>query len=299
VQSGSHPTLTALLGQVLGARVLGSRPLSGGDINQAYAFALDDGRQVFVKTNASAPRTMFPAEARGLAWLADATTALRIPQVVAVSAADGVGPSYLVLELIQPGPPARDFHETLGRGLAALHRAGAPAFGLDHDNFIGRLPQSNQGIGTGTVGDWAAFYGARRLEPQLKMAVDAGRASPRMRQGMARLLDQLPALVGPAEPPSRLHGDLWGGNMMCADDGSPCLFDPAVYGGHREVDLAMMRLFGGFGSRVFAAYDEVAPLADGHAERVPLYQLYPLLVHVNLFGGGYVASVESAIARLV
>jgi fructosamine-3-kinase len=131
------------------------------------------------------------------------------------------------------------------------------------------------------------------------MAVDAGRASVRMRQGMARLLSQLPALVGPAEPPCRLHGDLWGGNMMCADDGSPCLFDPAVYGGHREVDLAMMRLFGGFGSRVFDAYDESAPLADGHAERVPLYQLYPLLVHVNLFGGGYAGSVEAAIAQLV
>jgi fructosamine-3-kinase len=131
------------------------------------------------------------------------------------------------------------------------------------------------------------------------MAVDTGRASARMRQGMARLLGQLPALVGPAEPPCRLHGDLWGGNMMCADDGSPCLFDPAVYGGHREVDLAMMRLFGGFDGRVFAAYDEVAPLADGHGERIPLYQLYPLLVHVNLFGGAYVGSVESAIAQLV
>src|SRR5258707_1723501 len=120
MQPSAHTTLAALLGQVLGGKVNGSRPLSGGDINQAYALSLDDGRQVFVKTNASAPRSMFPAEARGLAWLADSGT-LRIPRVIAVSPADGVGPSYLVLELIQPGPPAPDFHETLERGLSALH----------------------------------------------------------------------------------------------------------------------------------------------------------------------------------
>jgi fructosamine-3-kinase len=105
--------------------------------------------------------------------------------------------------------------------------------------------------------------------------------------------------VGPAEPPARLHGDLWGGNLLCDDAGAPCLCDPAVYGGHREIDLAMMRLFGGFGARTFAAYDEAWPLAPGHAARVPLYQLYPLMVHVNLFGGGYIGQVEATLDRLV
>ncbi|HYP91419.1 MAG TPA: fructosamine kinase family protein, partial [Polyangiaceae bacterium] len=136
-------------------------------------------------------------------------------------------------------------------------------------------------------------------EPQLERAVAAGRATPRLRTGAERLAARLAGLVGPGEPPARLHGDLWSGNLHVDAAGAPCLIDPAVYGGHREVDLAMMRLFGGFGERVFAAYHEAFPLAPGYAERVTLYQLYPLLVHVNLFGGGYVRSVESSLARYV
>jgi fructosamine-3-kinase len=279
--------VAARVAQALGAGVRGTRPLSGGDINQAYAVALDDGRSVFVKTNARAPRGMFAAEARGLAWLAEAS-ALRVPGVLAASE------ELLALELVAEGRPARDFDERLGRGLAALHRFGAPAFGLDHDNFIGRLPQANAPLPT-----WPELYRTRRLEAQLRRAADAGLASARMKRGFERLFAALPELCGPAEPPARLHGDLWGGNLLCDDAGAPVLIDPAVYGGHREIDLAMMRLFGGFGARVFAAYDEAFPLADGHEERVPLYQLYPLMVHVNLFGGGYVGSVEAALDRLV
>ncbi len=139
----------------------------------------------------------------------------------------------------------------------------------------------------------------RRLGPQLRAAADAGLAPARMRRDFERLLAQLETLCGPPEPPARLHGDLWGGNMIADDLGEPCLIDPAVYGGHREIDLAMMKLFGGFGPRVFAAYKEAFPLADGYRERVPLYQLYPLMVHVNLFGGGYLAQVEAALAQLV
>src|SRR6185369_76069 len=167
-----------------------------------------------------------------------------------------------------------------------------------HDNFIGRLPQMNAQLDDPRAG-WAAFYRQRRLEPQLRRAADRGLASARMRRGFDRLFATLETLVGPDEVPARLHGDLWGGNLMCDAAGAPCLIDPAVYGGHREIDLAMMRLFGGFGPRVFAAYDEAWPLADGHEARVDLYQLYPLMVHVNLFGGGYGASVESALARLL
>ena len=283
--------LRAALASALGSDVASARAVAGGDINEAYEIGLGDGRRLFAKANARSPRGMFVAEARGLAWLAEAG-ALRIPQVVAVAAPEAPT-QFLVLELVATGRPARDFDERLGRGLAALHRRGAPAFGLDHDNFVGSLPQENA-----TAPSWPEFYRTRRLEPLLRRAADRGLASSRMRQGFHRLFAALDELCGPPEPPARLHGDLWGGNLLCDDRGAPVLIDPAVYGGHREIDLAMMRLFGGFGARVFDAYPEAAPLADGHGERVTLYQLYPLMVHVNLFGGGYVGSVESALERL-
>jgi fructosamine-3-kinase len=285
--------LAGALGAALGSAVAAARPVSGGDINDAYALSLADGRRLFAKANDRAQRGMFAAEARGLAWLAEAG-ALRIPEVVAAARPEDEH-QFLVLELVATGSPARDFDERLGRGLAALHRFGAPGFGLDHDNFVGSLPQSNASSPGST---WPEFYRTRRLEPLLRRAADRGLASPRMRQGFHRLFDALDDLCGPPEPPARLHGDLWGGNLLCDDRGTPCLIDPAVYGGHREIDLAMMRLFGGFGGRVFDAYAEAAPLADGHHERVTLYQLYPLMVHVNLFGGSYVGSVESALDRL-
>ena len=274
----------AAIGAALGSAVIRTRALSGGDINQADAATLADGREVFIKTNDKAAPEMFPAEARGLAWL-DEAGAVRVPAVIAAE------PRFLILELLRPGRPARSFDEDLGSGLAALHRASAPHFGLDHDNFIGRLPQSNS-----TATRWSEFWRRERIEPQVRRATDAGLMSPAMTRGFALLLASLEARVGPDEPPARLHGDLWGGNLMCDDQGAPSLIDPAAYGGHREVDLAMMRLFGGFNPRTFAAYDEVFPLASGHADRVCLYQLYPLLVHLNLFGGTYVGAVESALS---
>ena len=283
--------LKAAIGVSLGSEVAASRPIAGGDINEANEITLVDGRRLFAKTNARAPRGMFAAEARGLGWLDDAN-ALRIPKVVVVSQAEDAM-QFLILDLITTGTPARDFDERLGRGLAALHRAGAPGFGLDHDNFIGRLPQINAPAAT-----WIDFFRTRRLEAQFRSAVDGGLATARMRRGFDRLFAELGDLVGPPERPARLHGDLWGGNLLCDDRGAPCLIDPAVYGGHREMDLAMMRLFGGFGVEVFAAYEEAWPLADGHHERVGLYQLYPLMVHVNLFGGAYIGSVEAALDRL-
>lgn len=283
--------LEMALGEALGGEVVASRSIAGGDISQAYEITLADGRRLFAKTNARSPRGMFAAEALGLGWL-DEAHALRIPKVVAVSQADEAQ-QFLVLELIASGSAARDFDERLGRGLAALHRSGTPGFGLDHDNFIGRLPQTNAPVPT-----WTDFYRTRRLEAQLRRASDEGLATTRMRRGFDRLWGALDELIGPPEPPARLHGDLWGGNLLCDDRGAPCLIDPAVYGGQREMDLAMMRLFGGFGPRVFSAYEEAWPLADGHRERVALYQLYPLMVHVNLFGGGYVGSVEASLDRL-
>lgn len=285
--------LASSLAHALGAEVRRARSVGGGDINDAWAVELADGRSVFVKSNARADRTMFAREADGLRWLAE-PRALRVPEVLGVSSgADGASP-WLALELVERGSPSREHDERLGRGLALLHRAGAPSFGLDHDNFIGRLPQSNAPCAT-----WPELYRKRRLEAQLERATGAGLVSARMRRGFDVLFGKLDTLVGPPEPPSRLHGDLWGGNAFADAGGAPVLIDPAVYGGHREVDLAMMRLFGGFSERVFAAYREAWPLADGHEERVPLYQLYPLLVHVNLFGSGYVGAVERALGELV
>lgn len=310
--AGLDNRLRAAMERELGAKIRAARPMSGGDINLAYAVELEGGRKVFAKTNMRAPAGMFAAEARGLGWLGEAK-ALRVPEVFAFGGVPldpgergelsipgelAESPGFLVLELVEAGAPARNFDEALGRGLAALHRAGAPGFGLDHDNFVGRLPQVNTAT-PAEAKDWPTFYRARRLAPLLERAAARGLATARMRDGFDRLFADLPALCGPPEPPARLHGDLWGGNLVVDETGGPCLIDPAVYGGHREIDLAMMRLFGGFGARVFAAYEEAYPLAPGAAERVALYQLYPLLVHVNLFGGGYVGQVEAALARLI
>ena len=273
----------------LGQRITSVSRVSGGDINDAFEIELADGARVFLKTHPRAPLAMFAAEARGLEFLAEAR-ALRIPRLLAVSSASE-RPSFLLLEFIRSAQPRRGFDEELGRGLAALHRAGAPSFGFAEPNFIGRLVQPNH-----VHPSWPEFYRAERLEPQLRAAIDDGHAPSALARDFERLFAKLPELVGEREPPARLHGDLWGGNLHVDEHGAPCLIDPAVYGGHREMDLAMMRLFGGFGARVFSAYHEAFPLTAGHAERVALYQLYPLLVHVNLFGGGYVASVRSALA---
>jgi fructosamine-3-kinase len=277
----------------LDARIVKASRLSGGDINDAFRLELADGRAVFAKTNARAAASMFPSEARGLRFLAEPQV-IRVPRVLAVSDAQRHDVGFLVLEYVESARPKANFDEDLGRKLAALHRAGAANFGLDHDNFIGRLPQSNTACAS-----WAEFYRTRRLEPQLRLAESSGHATQRMQRGFEKLFARLTELVGPNEPPARLHGDLWGGNLHVDDHGHPCLIDPAVYGGHREMDLAMMKLFGGFGERVFSAYGEAFPLAPGHPERVALYQLYPLMVHVNLFGGGYAASVERALASYI
>jgi fructosamine-3-kinase len=281
------PELTRALSQVLGSALVGSCPLGGGDIHAAFDVQLGDGRRVFIKTHDLAPGSMFAAEARGLAWLRNAR-ALRVPNVLYVSEHDADGPRFLVLEYLEP--KVSRFDERLGHGLAALHRFGAPSFGLDHDNFIGALEQSNA-----PSPNWAAFYRERRLEPQLRRAASRGLAAPGLRRRFDELFARLDDLVGPAEPPSRLHGDLWAGNLHVDDHGEPCLIDPAVYGGHREVDLAMMRLFGGFPRPAFDAYHEAYPLSPGHEGRIALYQLYPLLVHLNHFGSGYGRQLAAAL----
>jgi fructosamine-3-kinase len=286
-----NQALRAKLAARLGSPVLRADAASGGDINQTFTIELRDGRRLFVKTHRAPPPNMYPCEARGLAWLAEPRT-LRVPEVLLACDADELGPACLVLELIETGRRSSRFDEALGQGLAALHRAGAPSFGFAQPNYIALLAQDNT-----PLPNWGCFYAQRRIAPQLSLAQSHGHLSGALGRRLEALCNRLPDLLGPDETPARLHGDLWSGNLLCDAQGAPCLIDPAVYGGHREIDLAMMRLFGGFAERTFAAYDAAFPLAAGHAERVPLYQLYPLLVHVNLFGGQYVAQLERSIAR--
>ena len=275
--------------------VTGLTGLSGGDLNDAFAATLADGRRVFVKTSADVLPGTYRAEAHDLAWLAEPGV-LRVPEVVAVvdpEASHAPGPRLLALELIDVGGLDADGEAELGRGLAALHAAGAASFGAAHPIRLGPLVIAND-----RDEHWPAFYAQRRLEPMTRAAQDRGALDARGVHAVARVSARIEELAGPPEPPARLHGDLWSGNVLADRAGHPCLIDPAAHGGHREVDLAMLRLFGGPSERCFDAYAEVHPLADGHEDRVGLWQLFPLLVHAVLFGGGYGARAGAIAARL-
>lgn len=268
--------------------ITSKRPVSGGSINSAYLIDTDQGRY-FVKVNsASRYPDMFEVEAKGLKLLS-ANTSLRVPR--AWFYGEEGDEAFLVLEHIDTGSDSFDFNEQLAKGLAELHRTSHESFGLDYDNYIGSLPQRNH-----QHSQWADFFAQERLEPKMKMATEAGYFTPEDRKRMDRLTSRLGQLV-PREKPSLLHGDLWSGNHMVDDDGQPVLIDPAVYYGHRETDLAMMQLFGGFASSVFSHYNDAFPLEKGWQDRIDLHNLYPLLVHVNLFGGGYEGQVQSILKR--
>lgn len=274
--------------RALGRDVRKLSPVHGGDVAKAYRAELSDGETVFAKTHASAPPGFFTTEARGLTWLREAG-AVRVPEVRAVSD----DPPLLVLEWIEVGAPRPGTEEDLGRALAALHAAGAPCFGRTDRRTTGSRGLPNEPCET-----WVEFYAENRLLPLARLARDAD-ALPRsairdLEDVAARLAD----LGGPAEPPARLHGDLWGGNRLVGADGESWLIDPAAHGGHREFDLAMMRLFGGFGAACFAAYAEVSPLPEGAEARVPLHQLAPLVVHTIKFGGGYAGATRRALRAL-
>jgi fructosamine-3-kinase len=259
----------------------------GGDVNQAYEARWPGGERVFIKTRPGIAGDAYRTEADGLRWLAEAR-ALRVPKVLAQSE-PGDAIAFLALEHMARSAPALDHDDRLGDGLAAVHAAGAPGFGYHEDNVIGPLPQSNRRHDT-----WAAFYAEERLLPMVRRAVDGGHA-PASWAGLAeRLAARLPELAGPPEAPARLHGDLWSGNVITDGRGQPVLIDPAVYGGHREVDLAMLALFGGLSPRTVAAYESRTPLAPGWRARARLWQVYPLLVHTVLFRGSYVDAAEAA-----
>lgn len=261
------------------------RAVGGGDINDAFRVTLADGCDAFVKTRTEAAPGEYAAEARGLRWLAQ-PGALRTPAVLEV------GEDYLALEWIERGSLDVAGAEELGQGLARTHAAGAANFG-DPD------PEAGAAAGFGSLRlsneptpDWPSFYAERRLRPLSQIARERGALSEAAVRAIDAVCEHLGELAGPPEPPSRLHGDLWSGNVLADVDGRPWLIDPSAYGGHREMDLAMLRLFGAPSRRIFAAYEEISPLAGGWEERVELWQLAPLLVHAALFGGSYGAAAE-------
>jgi fructosamine-3-kinase len=281
-------TIAARAEGLLGKAVVATTPVAGGDICTATRLRLSDGRSALIKTRPHAPATFFAAEARGLAWLA-AGAGAAVPAVLA-SAED-----CLIVAWVDRGHPSVEAAEAFGRGLAETHRAGAGAFGAAEDGFIGTLPLPN-----GPAGTWTEFYTARRVLPYLKAARDRGAVSAEDASVVETAMRRIDDIAGPPEPPARIHGDLWSGNVLWGSDGHAWLIDPAAHGGHRETDLAMLALFGAPQlSRIVDAYDETAPLADGWQERVPLHQLHPLLVHAVLFGGGYGARAADAARTLL
>jgi fructosamine-3-kinase len=265
---------------VLGIAVRDRVPLGGG----ASRVTLADGRTVLVKDGEPAA---VAAEAAGLRWLRDAGGP-RIPDVL------GTDGGWMVTEFVPAGSPGRRAAEELGRGLARMHAAGAAAFGAPPpggpaEARIGAAPMRNA-----PAPSWPEWYAADRLLPYLRTARDTGTLPADGAREIEAVAERLPGLAGPVEPPARLHGDLWSGNVLWSPAGA-VLIDPAAHGGHRETDLAMLALFGcPHLDTVLAAYDEAAPLAAGWRDRVPLHQLFPLLVHVVLFGGGYAPQAVSA-----
>jgi fructosamine-3-kinase len=271
-------------------RVEQAQALGGGCINQGFRLDTTAG-PFFVKVNAAARAQMFEAEAAGLRELAGAG-ALRVPRPIAWGA--GGSRAWLALEYLRLSGAAAAQERQLGLGLAALHRHTAAAFGWTRDNTIGATPQYND-----WSDDWLTFWRERRLRVQLDLAARNGYRQ-RLQQTGARLLDRLGVFFRSYSPaPSLLHGDLWGGNAGFTEDGEPVVFDPAVYYGDRETDLAMTELFGGFSPAFYAGYAQAWPLDDGFARRRDLYNLYHVLNHLNLFGGGYLGQAQRMIDRLL
>jgi len=259
-------------------------PVTGGSINQAWQCQSREGT-VFIKTNASPPGSdFFEAEARGLAQLRETRT-LKVPKVHAV------GQTWLALEWLTPGQSTTETSQELGRGLAALHGSPAPTWGHGENNYMGALPQPNSSCGT-----FSEFFWSQRLEPLISSSPHLDET---LRKRFSKLQGALDHFINvPGENPCWVHGDLWSGNALCLTSGEAAVVDPAVGASMREVDLAMTRLFGGFDDDFYAAYEEVFPLSEGWEDRVGILNLYPLMVHVNLFGPSYLTGVRGILGGL-
>jgi fructosamine-3-kinase len=298
VRESVDATLTSLRGRP--DPVASATPVRGGCIHNGFRLTTESGRPFFLKWSANTPTGIFAAEANGLralrraavGWGAAGTSEqpaspgpIRVPEPLAWD--DGPA-GWLLMEYFEPAPAEPTSAETLGRGLAHIHATGsAGSLGWPEPNWIGSLDQDNA-----SCAEWSTFWRVRRIAPQLARAREHGTLNEPV---FDRLMESIPSALEGVGPPALLHGDLWSGNTFTTKRGAPVLIDPAVFVGDGEVDLAMTELFGGFAPAFYAAYDELRPISAAYrSHRRDLYQLYYLLVHVNLFGGTYVASARRA-----
>lgn len=282
-----QPLIARRAEELLGSAVVATSPVAGGDIATATKLRLSNGRTALMKTLPHAPEGFFEAEAAGLRWLAEVEGGVPVPALL------GADHECVIVEWVeQTAKTPVETALTFGQQLAVTHAAGADGWGLPTDGFIGKLPMPNR-----TADTWAEFYAVRRLLPYLKLASDRRAIDPGDAAAVEGVVRRLAELV-PDEPPARLHGDLWNGNCLWGHDGAVHVIDPAAYGGHREVDIAMLHLFGlPHLPRVMQAYCDAAPLADGWEDRLGIHQLFPLLVHACMFGGGYGARAGEVARR--
>lgn len=291
--------IAAGVAELVGEPVDAVQPLSGGDVAQAFRVDLVSGTPLFAKTHSDPPPGLFVTEALGLKSLVD-TGAVRVPEVVAVtdgagSAGPGSAPlAMLVLQWVDHTRGAAPDEQAFGAELAAMHQTGFPCFGRPDQR-----PTGSRQLPTTPSVSWAEFYAGCRLLPLSRMASNSQSLDPATIARVEQVAAQLERFGAADEPPALIHGDLWAGNRLVDRWGASWLVDPAVHGGHREFDLAMMDLFGGFSPDVFAAYNDVHPLADGWQQRVPLHQLAPLMVHAIKFGGSYRQATSAAVQSLL
>ncbi|WP_299184289.1 fructosamine kinase family protein [uncultured Aquimarina sp.] len=272
------------LEDLLSERIISTKPLSGGDINEAFLLTTNN-REMVVKINSvSKFPGMFKAEARGLKELMDASI-FKIPEVLFFGKDADV--SFLLLEYIKSGNKTPDFWSIFGERLASLHQQSKPYFGFESDNYIGSLQQYNFKYSSASE-----FYMTQRLQPQFQMAIKRGFSFSSLDSFYVAIENEIPD-----EASSLIHGDLWSGNFMIDINGFPCLIDPAVAYASREMDISMMYLFGGFEHELFEVYNDIFPLIDGWKKRMEIWQLYYLLVHLNLFGDSYYNSVKAIIKQ--
>ena len=280
-----------LIEPLFGAKVETFFAISGGSINQTHVLNLTNGQRVFMKQNPSPPTDFFLSETRGLKLLSQVKNGPRIPKPLAVQSVSR--PTFILLEYIESSSEDENFAEKLALSLAELHRMSQEHYGLDHDNYIGSTPQKNALEKDGIV-----FFRDQRIDFQRQLARRSGLLPVTIDKEIDSLCDKLGKFLNiSGEKPALLHGDLWSGNYFPDSEGKPCVFDPAVYYGLREADLAMTELFGRLPQKFYDVYQEVFPMNPGYEERKDLFNLYHLLNHLNIFGSSYLSSVQQIVKR--